>query len=149
MIITRNRLWAFAVVLWTGVILFSSTSVAEKTCEEGFRWLSSTFLSHLGPDTSSYAVIHLLADKSVHVCLFLVLALLLWKAILGEKWKIILILLLGAFIGSCNEYLQSFFPGRDPAVTDILINISGTALGIAATLTFTKLQSQREVRVET
>jgi VanZ family protein len=131
------------------VIFFSSTSIAEYWCEEGFRLLSGIFLNHLGPDASSYAVIHLLADKSVHVGLFLILAMLLWKAIADGQWKITLILMFGAFIGSCSEFLQNFFPGRDPAVRDVLINVGGTALGIAASFTMTKLQVRREMRVET
>ena len=149
MIIARTRLWALAVLAWTGVIFFSSTSTADQWGEQGFNWLTGIFFSHLGPESSSYAVFHLLAHKSVHIFLFLVLALLLWKAIPDGNWKITQILVIGALIGSCSEFLQRFFPGRDPAVTDVLINVAGTGLGIAATLTFQKLQLQRELRVET
>ncbi len=41
-----------------------------------------------------------------------------------------MILLCGAIVGSCSEYLQRFFPDRDPAIRDVLINIGGTALGL-------------------
>jgi len=30
--------------------------------------------------------------------------------------------------------LQRFFPGRDPALRDVLINVGGTALGVAASV---------------
>ena len=149
MIITRDKLWNLAVLAWAGVIFFSSTSIADQWGEQGFNWLSSIFFSHLGPDTSSYSIFHLLAHKSVHIFLFLVLALLLWKAVPEGEWKITLILVLGAFIGSCSEFLQRFFPGRDPAIRDVLINVGATGLGIFACLTVKKLQLQRELRVET
>jgi VanZ family protein len=80
---------------------------------------------------SVYSFFHLLADKGFHVTLFLVLAVLLWKALSPGPWKVARILILGAILGSASEFLQSFFPGRDPAVRDVLINIAGTAFGIA------------------
>ena len=149
MIIRHNKLWNLAVLAWTGVIFFSSTSIADQWGEQGFNWLLSIFFSHSGPGTSSYAIFHLLAHKSVHVFLFLVLALLLWKSVPDGEWKIALILVFGAFIGSCSEFLQRFFPGRDPAIRDVLINVAATGLGIFACLTVKKLQLQRELRVET
>ncbi len=88
------------------------------------------FLSQLRPNSSPYGVIHLLADKSVHVGLFCVLAILLWKALPNTARKPLIILAIGALVGSCSEFLQRFFPDRDPAIRDVLINIGGTALGI-------------------
>ena len=78
---------------------------------------------------SVYSFVHLLADKGFHVTLFLVLAVLLWKALPPGSWKVAGILILGAIMGSASEFLQSFFPGRDPAIRDVLINIAGTAIG--------------------
>ena len=149
MIITRNKLWNLGVLAWTGVIFFSSTSIADHWGEQGFNWLSSIFFRHLGPDASSYAILHLLAHKSVHIFLFMVLALLLWRSVPDGEWKITLILVCGAFIGSCSEFLQRFFPGRDPAIRDVLINVAATALGIFASLSLEKLHLQRELRAET
>jgi VanZ family protein len=126
--------WAYAALGWVGVIFFSSTSVALHWCEEAFRWLSELLLGNDVAQQPSFGVFHLLADKGFHVTLFLVFAVLLWKALppSGSKgWKI---LLLGFLVGSCSEFLQRFFPDRDPALRDVLINVAGTALGLACSV---------------
>jgi VanZ family protein len=141
--VERNG-WILAVIVWIGVIFFSSTSLASQWCEEGFHFLSGIIFSHLHPDDSSYGLIHLLADKSVHVGLFLVLALLLWRILPNAPWKIVAILVSGALVGSASEFLQRFFPGRDPAVRDVLINIGGSAIGAAVCLMWVKYRSRTE-----
>lgn len=139
MIIHRMNAWAWAAFAWVGVIFFSSTSLAGKSSEEAFSALSHLF-THLQPGTSSYDVMHLLADKSVHIALFTVFAVLLWGALSRIPKKVLWILLIGAFIGSCSELLQNFFPGRDPAIRDVLINIGGTGLGIGVSALISKLR---------
>jgi VanZ family protein len=135
------------VLVWIGVIFFSSTSLASEWSEQAFRFLSVMIFSHLRADESSYGLIHLLADKSVHVGLFLVLALLLWQALPSAEWKIARIILFGAAVGSASEFLQRFFPGRDPAVRDVLINVAGTAVGIGCCLAWMKCRSRTEAFV--
>jgi VanZ family protein len=125
------KLWRAAVVAWICVIFFSSTSLASIWCEEAFSSVSAVFLKQLDPQSSPYSLLHLLADKGLHVTLFCVLAILLWQALPLVRHRIVTILACGAVVGSCSEFLQRFFPGRDPAIRDVLINISGTALGIA------------------
>ncbi len=140
--------WIWAVVLWIGVIFFSSTSLALKWAEEFFRFLSGLFLSQLPPESSSYGVIHLLADKGFHVSLFCVLAVLLWLALPNMAWKGWVIVLCGAVVGSCSEFLQRFFPDRDPAIRDVIINIGGTAVGLAICVTAVRMYAQRRMRAE-
>lgn len=139
MIIHRMNPWAWAALAWVGVIFFSSSSVAGQTSEEAFNALSHLF-TRLQPGTSPYDVVHLLADKSVHIFLFAVFAVLLWGAFAMTARKVLWILLMGALIGSCSELLQNFFPGRDPAIRDVLINIGGTALGVALSALISKLR---------
>jgi VanZ family protein len=129
-----SRVWLLAVIAWIGVIFFSSTSLASQWCEEAFSAVSALLFGGLRSQAFSYDLIHLLADKGFHVMLFLVLAALLWRAIPSARWKWAIILIAGLFIGSCSEFLQRFFPGRDPAVRDVLINLGGTALGLVACL---------------
>lgn len=125
------KAWWIAVAAWVGVIFFSSTTIASVWCEEAFSFVSGLFFSGMRPDSSPYGVVHLAADKGLHVTLFLVLALLLYRAISDPKAKAAKILGFGFVVGCCSEYLQSFFPGRDPAFRDVIINVSGTALGLA------------------
>jgi VanZ family protein len=137
--VRRMNAWAWAAVAWIGVIFFSSSSLAGKSSEEAFSALSHLF-TYLQPGTSSYDVVHLLADKSVHIGLFAVFAVLLWDALGNVSKKAGWILLIGAIIGSCSELLQNFFPGRDPAIRDVFINIGGTALGLVCRAVISKLR---------
>lgn len=130
--------WHWAVLAWIGTIFFSSTSLAAKWCEEAFRFVTGLFPGGLGPRGPYYELVHLLADKGLHVTLFLVLAVLLWNSIPQGRWKIEEILVCGAFVGSCSEFLQRFFPGRDPAIRDVLINVGGTALGVLVSVAFVR-----------
>lgn len=134
----RMNAWAWAALAWVGVIFFSSSSLAGQSSEEAFSALSR-ILTQLQPGTTSYNVVHLLADKSVHIGLFAVLAVLLWGALRNTSKKIAWILLIGAFVGTCSELLQNFFPGRDPAIRDVFINIAGTAVGLICRLAISKL----------
>jgi VanZ family protein len=105
---------------------------------------SALFVGHvIQAGDSVYRVIHLLADKGFHVTLFSILAVLLWRAIPAGPRKIISILLVGGIVGSISEGLQSFFPGRDPAIRDVLINIAGTAFGIALITRFSNSDPKR------
>jgi VanZ family protein len=124
--------WLWALVAWLGVIFFSSTSLASKWAETSFRTLSEVLLGGLSSDSSSYGLLYLLTDKGFHVTMFCVFAVLLWRTLAHTENKIWVILIAGAIIGSCSELLQGLFPNRDPAVRDMLINVGGTALGIAA-----------------
>ena len=87
-------------------------------------------MSSLPRDSNSFGVIHLVADKGLHVTLFAVLGILLFQAITNPRRKIVQILLFGLIVGCCSEYLQSFFPDRDPAIRDVFINLAGTGVGV-------------------
>lgn len=135
--------WVWAAFAWIGVIFFSSTALASKWAEGSFSFLADTLLAHLQRNSNSYGLVHFLADKGFHVSLFCVLAVLLWQALRHSEKKVWLILMTGAIIGSCSELLQRLFPGRDPAVRDVLINIGGTLVGIVFCIVVTKMLSHR------
>lgn len=124
-----RSLW-LAVFAWIGVIFFSSTTTASRWCEAGFSYLSQIFMSNLPRDSGSFGMIHLAADKGLHITLFTVLAILLSRAMMSPKNKGFRILAFGFAVGCCSEYLQSFFPDRDPAIRDVFINLAGTGLGV-------------------
>jgi VanZ family protein len=126
-----TKAWRFAVAAWICLIFFSSTSVASEWSESAFSGVTGLLFRQLHPNSHPFEVVHLLADKGLHLTLFCILAILLWQALPQIRRKTITILICGAFVGSCSELLQSFFPGRDPAIRDVFINIAGTAIGIA------------------
>jgi VanZ family protein len=76
------------------------------------------------------AILHFWAEKSVHLVLFSILALLLWKSFANRRGKPAWILLAGTSAGCASEILQRFFPGRDPALRDVGFDIAGTIAGI-------------------
>ena len=125
-----RALWWAASGAWTALILFSSTSIAAEYCERGFV---SIYGSTLGKDFSSgqvYDWIHFLADKGLHVTLFLVLGTLLWRVFSAARWRrLSQVAVLGLLVGTSSELLQILFPGRDPAIRDVMINLAGTLLG--------------------
>ena len=69
-----------AVLTWTALIAFSSTSQAGCWCEQVFHAVSAWLLQqHRFPVVGS-DLVHFLAHKSVHVGLFATFAVLLWQA---------------------------------------------------------------------
>src|SRR4051812_37152209 len=87
-------------------------------------------MSGIPRDSTSFGALHLAADKGLHVTLFAVLAILLHRAMVDPRNKVFRILSFGLVVGCCSEYLQSFFPDRDPAIRDVFINLVGTGLGV-------------------
>lgn len=132
--------WAWALLGWIGLIFFSSTSFAGDEGERAFTHLCQMLMPQLHTGAPSYGAVHFLAHKTIHISLFLVLGILFWKVLPNVRRKIAIILLLGAVVGSCSELLQVFFPERDPAISDVLINIGGTALGITISVVFVRIQ---------
>jgi VanZ family protein len=122
--------WRLAAVAWTGVIFFSSTATAGRWSQEVFQILAAFLFGQLQTGGAGLNLLYLLADKGFHVAMFTILAILLGRLIPDAPSKTPLILLTGAAVGSLSEVLQSFFPSRDPALRDVLINIAGTALGV-------------------
>jgi VanZ family protein len=141
---SRVNLWTAPALGWIGLIFLSSTSAAGQWSEKAFQLLSRLLFSHvMRAGDSVYRFTHLVADKGFHVFLFAVLGVLLWNAVPKGQRKTISILIAGATVGSTSEFLQSLFPGRDPATRDVLINIAGTALGIALITWFSDWRRKR------
>lgn len=136
--------WKVAVAGWIAVVFFSSTTLAAQWSESAFRFVCSLFLPHMLPHHSAYGRLHFIAEKGVHVTLFLVLATLLWQAFPNRSQKVIAILVTGIVVGCIAEFLQFFFPGRDPAVRDVLIDLGGTTIGVLLNVALSKKQSSRE-----
>jgi VanZ family protein len=134
-----RRFWLGSAIAWTTLILFSSTSLAAEYCERAFGWVYGSTLRKYFSSAAAYNLLHLLADKGLHVTLFSVLGILLWRVFVAARWRRITeVVLLGLIIGTLSEILQGFFPGRDPALRDVMINVFGTLLGAAASAGLTR-----------
>lgn len=134
----NSRLWALAGCI--GVIFFSSTSMAGGWCDRAFDYVWEFLLAELAPYAPPRSLMHLAAEKSVHLVLFCILGMLLWRTVPNRAGKIWLILVGGAIVGICSELLQSYFPRRDPMIKDVILNVAGTAMGILAGSAISRLQ---------
>ncbi len=127
-------------LLWVGVIFFSSTSFAGKTSDRAFNHFFTAHLRRFDKNDLYHQYhVHFLAEKNVHIMMFLVLAVLLWRILPNMPHKVGFVFLCGTLIGCCSELAQCLFPGRDPAIRDALLNMAGTGLGTAVSVSALKL----------
>jgi len=140
--------WLKASLAWLGVIAFSSTALAGRWAEDTFDSIASA-LSVVFPlrQAGLYHIFAFGAEKSVHVTMFFVLALLLWNAVPERFRHPLVITLAGTLIGIGSELLQAFFPGRDPTIRDVLINGATTAVGACLASYFYRRQSLNRVSI--
>ena len=128
------------------LILFSSTSLASDYCEEAFTWLYGSTVAKHFTSADTYDRLHFAAEKSVHLTLFFVFGVLLWHVFSApRRRRLATVVLAGLVVGTASETLQRFFPGRDPAIRDVFINVTGTFLGAAVCI----LTSGRSVFADT
>jgi VanZ family protein len=113
------------IALWLGIVLFSSTNWAGHAAGAVFQYLLS-----LLPDPGLYSsgLARFLAQKGFHVLLFSVLGILVGVIPRGSRLRRVAVCCFFCFmVGGISEGLQYFFPGRQPALTDIVLNgASGT-----------------------
>ena len=78
--------------------------------------------------------------KTAHIVEYSILAVLLYRAMIGsdieKKKSIIFAILIVSLYGFTDEFHQSFTPGREPRIRDVIIDTIGGALGV---LTFSKV----------
>lgn len=103
------------VIVWAGVIFLFSTLVVVKSPE--------------------FNLVDFIVKKSAHFVEYAILALLLYRALinttrLSKKKAGMLTVLFIVFYGISDEYHQSFTPGREPAIRDILIDSLGGATSL-------------------
>jgi VanZ family protein len=130
--------WIWAAVAWICVIFYSSTSLALMQCVTAFHLVMGVLFHGLHPTDGPFDILQLIADKGLHVTLFAIFGILLWKALAPVRPKPLLILGIGLCVGSASEFLQSFFPDRDPALRDVLINVCGTGIGVFISIAYTR-----------
>ena len=89
-----------------------------------------------GHSHQTIELLHHLIRKSAHFTEYFILSLLILRGIraggkgLRHRWALATVLIIAGY-AALDEFHQSFVPGREPAVTDVLIDTSG---GITAQL---------------
>jgi VanZ family protein len=118
--LTRTGVWLVA-MLWMAAMLYTSSLGQAVTPVEG--WLQ-TLISKLG-----------------HVVEYAVLGGLLTLAVsqdIPRTWsrarRLILVAVIGLAFAMFDELRQSFVPGREPRVTDVLLDLASVIVGAAGLL---------------
>jgi VanZ family protein len=128
-----------ALLAWVAIIFFSSTSLAGKVSDSA---LARFVVAHIRPydiyDLYHRCHVLFLAEKNVHLTMFIVLSLLVWRILPDMPRKPGIVFLCGTLIGCCSEVAQCFFPGRDPAVRDVMINALGAGIGTVISVVWAK-----------
>jgi VanZ family protein len=129
----RRSAWMLLCCLWVCLVLFSSTSLAGQWADFAFHAIIGSSGSAMNDHFTG--VLHLIADKGFHVFMFAVLALLLSQVFEARtRSTAASVLVIAGVVGISSEVLQAFFPDRDPAIRDVLINFSGALLGVLINL---------------
>lgn len=129
--IRRGRLVVSNILV--ALIFFSSTETAGDASELAYEFYKSV-LGLSGAHEHEHSLLHLLADKSVHLLLFFALG--VWVCDTAnvtrtqKLWTAVAVCLL---VGTTSEILQAFTL-RDPSVADVLLNLASGTLGVAVAL---------------
>jgi VanZ family protein len=122
-------------LVWAVVI--SGLSTGSFSSDHTSRFIVP-FLHWLLPSASHHTleILHHIIRKCAHFTEYFILSLLIFRSIrAGDKgwhlrWALTTVLIVAGY-AALDEFHQSFVPGRQAAVTDVLIDASG---GIAAQL---------------
>jgi VanZ family protein len=98
-------------------------------------------------------LVHHTIRKSAHAVEYAVLGVLIWRLVHSSAalashrpaWHYRFTLMLAALYAASDETHQIFVPGRQPAVTDVLLDTCGAALGLA--VAWCVLQMRKPKRV--
>jgi len=136
-------------ILWMTVIFGASTSMGRP--ENTSRFIMP-ILMWLDPNMSKETIdkVHYAVRKSAHFLEYAMLGVLLWRAVYYDPglaaWRtrsFFLALLLAALYAASDEFHQSFVPGRDASVRDVMLDTCGAGFGLAAAGTARRLRNKK------
>lgn len=125
------RAWILA-MMWMAGILYTSSLGQAVTPVGGFA--------------------QMIVAKLGHVTEYAILGGLLWMGVRGEgptnlalRWAMLSVLLIGAAFASCDELRQSFVPGREPRVSDVLLDTLSVVTGALATSKLVRAEDTSQI----
>jgi VanZ family protein len=124
-------------ILWMALVFTASTKLgAPNNTSYFFRPL----MHWLFPDMSETMLenLHHLLRKTAHFVEYAMLGFLAWRAIhfdpafalFSPRRQFWFALLVCMFYASTDEFHQSFVPGRQPAVQDVMLDTCGSGFGL-------------------
>ena len=144
------RAWAPAVawmaVMFTASSDFGSSEHTGSLLEPLVRF----FVPDLAPAT--FELIHVAVRKTAHLSEYAILAALLFRALLATtghrppapRWRAALLAwLLAATFAASDEFHQTFVESRGPSASDVLIDATGAAAGLALVVAAARVRRRR------
>jgi VanZ family protein len=136
-------------LIWLGVILLGSTDL--MSAEHTSRFIVP-ILRWLKPEISSetLALIQLVIRKCAHLSEYAILALLLFRAVVGAanlKWSMSILSVsvwtACVFVATTDEFHQSFIASRTASLNDVLTDSLGAAIGLAICLAVARRDAKK------
>lgn len=133
------------VFAWMGLIIFFSQENGVESTQRTGVYLNA--LSHIIPLDTPEQIwwATAIGRKLAHVIIYMVLGMLGYGAvkyvIAKKRWKIsplTMTLILGIVFAIADEIHQTFIPGRQGKVSDVLIDTAGVVIGLALIYFFEK-----------
>ncbi len=128
-----------AIGVWIAFILSNSLKNAAESGRQSARVLRLLLplIAKLNIAADAGLMTHLVR-KTAHVLEFLVLAVLVSLLFLRKKPRVMIpcVLIAGLVIASADECIQYYVDGRAAMAADVLIDLSGAALGLLLGLLF-------------
>ena len=126
------------VIIWMGLIFFFSSQPGKESSElsQGISQFLINLVTRIFPGLEvDLQAFHLFIRKNAHFFVYLILGLLVFRALLKSKPFCIrtgLIALLICFLYAVSdEFHQLFVPGRSGQISDVIIDTSGAITGLA------------------
>ena len=139
--------------LWVGVIYVGSTDLTSPQQTSRFLVL---FLRWLRPDITadSIAQIQFFVRKVAHLTEYLILAVLLWRALIrGTHFQMqisilfIMVLFVCTIFAASDEFHQSFVSSRTASANDVMIDMCGALVGLAICWIVAGRRASRQARI--
>jgi VanZ family protein len=136
-------------LIWLSVIFAGSTNF--MSAEHTSRFIVP-FLLWLKPGMSPQTIwtILLVMRKCAHLAEYAILAILLWRALVGgtalrAKMPLLFgtILIFCAVFAASDEFHQCFVKSRTPSVRDVLLDVAGALLGLWISASFAHRESSK------
>jgi VanZ family protein len=143
----RFTIYWLPVVLWIGYIFLLSSDTFSSTYTSR---IIIPFLHWLFPDMSltDIRMIHAVIRKCMHVIVYFVLTLLLYRAYRGDsreqktaKW-IIASLSTVIVLAAADEYHQSFISTRTPSIGDVGFDVLGGIVAFCVIVLWTRFHKR-------
>ncbi|MBC2580178.1 VanZ family protein [Clostridium sp. DJ247] len=130
-------------IMWMVLIFYNSSNNGKTSNERSYHFLNDIrseyknepkLLNSKLPSNNREERLNLVIRKNAHAFEYLVLALLVSSAFFSFSFKgrgaVIYIMFICLFYAVTDEFHQMFVPGRTSLVSDVLIDFTGSLIGI-------------------